>query len=72
MEAASITVGGLDLPTRRVIWSRYWGARQALEDSRRAFEEFPSDVTAGQVRWAETALEDAIAVVGEFEVPNLA
>jgi len=71
VEAASITVCVPDLPTRRAIWSRYWGARQALEHSRRAFEEFPNDVTVGQVRRAETALEDAIAVAGEFEVPNL-
>jgi hypothetical protein len=61
----------LDLPARRAIWSRYWGARHAVDDSRQAFAVFPNDLTAEQARWAEIELEDAIAIAGEFEVPNL-
>jgi hypothetical protein len=67
----SLPIRVLELPERRAIWRRYWGARRALEDSRQAFEEFPNDVTAEQVRWAEIAVEDAIALAGEFEIPNL-
>jgi len=41
------------------------------DHSRRAFEWFPNYLTAAQVRWAETEVEDAIAVAGEFQLPNL-
>jgi hypothetical protein len=61
----------LDLPARRAIWSRYWGARHALKESVQTFEEFPNRITAAQFRWAESELEDAVAVAGEFEVPNV-
>ena len=61
----------LDLLTRRALQSRYWGAIHALEDSQRAFEVDPNDVTAAQIRWAEAAREDAIALAGEFQVPDL-
>ena len=61
----------LNDPTRRELSSRYWGARKALDESRRAFEGFPNHVTVGQVLWAEIQLEDAIALAGEFQVPNL-
>jgi hypothetical protein len=60
-----------ETPARRAAWSRYRGARHALDESRLAFESFPSNVTAAQVRRAETELEDAIAVAGEFQVPNV-
>jgi hypothetical protein len=61
----------LDELTTRELSSRYWGACEVLTVSRREFESFPSNVTAGQVRWSEIQLEDAIALAGEFEVPNL-
>jgi hypothetical protein len=38
---------------------------------RRCADAPPNDGTAEQVRWAERELEDAIAVAGEFQVPNL-
>lgn len=68
---ATGTAYELDLPTWCGLVSRYHGALHALEETRRAFEEFPNDRTAGQVRWAESALLDAIALAGELQVPDL-
>jgi hypothetical protein len=58
-------------PVQRAARERYRGALHKRDDSRLAFESFPSKLTAAQVRRAETEMEDAIAIAGEFQVSDL-
>jgi hypothetical protein len=57
-----------DQLARQAAWDRYRFALQDLDKQRAAFESSPGDLNAERVRRAETELEDAIAIVGEFEV----
>lgn len=67
---ATVSTWMRERPGRCVAWNRYCAARRALHESRHAFESSSNDATAAQVRWAEIEFEDAIAVAGEFHVPN--
>jgi hypothetical protein len=56
---------------QRAAWDGYRVADEDLDDARRAFGSAPNPVTADQLRCAEIAYVDAIAIAGEFEVMNL-
>jgi hypothetical protein len=58
-------------PAQRAARARYRGALRVRNESRLAFESSPSRLTAAQVWRAETELEDAIAIAGEFQVSDL-
>ena len=63
-----------DRPMRRAqraAWDCYRVADEVLDDARRAFGSAPNPVTADQLRCAEIAYVDAIAIAGEFEAMNL-
>ena len=59
-----------ELSLQRAALNRYRVAIRSLDESRLAFESYPSDLAADQVRWAEIELEDAIAVAGEFHIAS--
>ena len=56
---------------QRAAWDRYRVAGEVRDDARREFGSAPNPVTADQLRCAEIAYVDAIAIAGEFEVMNL-
>jgi hypothetical protein len=60
-----------ELPAKRAAWNRLRAALDDLDERRAAFASSPDDLTAERVRWAEVELEDAVAVVGEFQVHDL-
>jgi hypothetical protein len=65
------TSGAPELPAKRAAWNRLSAALDDLDERRAAFASSPDDLTAEQVRWAEVEVEDAVAVVGEFQVHDL-
>ena len=71
---AAVSAWVRERPTKRAqraAWDRYRVAGEVLDDAREEFRSAPSPVTADQLRCAEIAYVDAIAIAGEFEVMNL-
>jgi hypothetical protein len=71
---AAVSAWVRERPTKRAqrgAWNRYRVASEDLDDARQAFGSAPNPVTADQLRCAEIAYVDAIAIAGEFEVMNL-
>jgi hypothetical protein len=71
---AAVSAWVRERPTKRAqraAWDRYRVAGEVVDDARRAFGSAPNPVTADQLRCAEIAYVDAIAIAGEFEVMNL-
>jgi hypothetical protein len=55
----------------RAAWERFVVALEKLTELQAAHAIDPDELSAEQVRWAEVALEDAVAVAGEFEVKKI-
>ena len=71
---AAVSAWVRERPTKRAqrgAWNRYRVAGEVRDDARQEFRSAPSPVTADQLRCAEIAYVDAIAIAGEFEVMNL-
>ena len=71
---AAVSAWVRERPTKRAqraAWNRYRVAGEVLDDARQEFRSTPNPVTADQLRCAEIASVDAIAIAGEFEVMNL-
>lgn len=71
---AAVSAWVRERPTKRAqraAWDRYRVAGEVRDDARRGFGSAPNPVTADQLRCAEIAYVDAIAIAGEFEVMNL-
>ena len=71
---AAVSAWVRERPTKRAqraAWNRYRVAGEVLDDARQEFRSTPNPVTADQLRCAEIAYVDAIAIAGEFEVMNL-
>lgn len=60
-----------EMLVERAAWDRLGAALDDLDERRAAFATSPDDLAAERVRWAEVELEDAIAVVGEFQLHDL-
>jgi hypothetical protein len=67
----------VDAPTsptetaERAAWERFVVALEKLTEMQAVHALDPDELSAEQVRWAEVALEDAVAVAGEFEVKKI-
>jgi hypothetical protein len=71
---AAVSAWVRERPTKRAqraAWDRYRVAGEVLDDARQAFGSCPNPVTADQLRCAEIAYVDAIAIAGEFQVMKL-
>ena len=67
---AAVSAWVRERPTKRAqrgAWNRYRVAGEVRDDARQEFRSAPSPVTADQLRCAEIAYVDAIAIAGEFE-----
>ncbi len=56
---------------QRAAWERFVSALENLTELQAVHTIDPDELDAGQIRWAEVELEDAVAVAGEFEVKNI-
>jgi hypothetical protein len=55
----------------RAAWERFVGALERLTELQSIHSVDPDDVTAEDLVAGEIALEDAVAVAGEFEVKKI-